>query len=57
MTINNDNRTTEDIMPESSQAHVIRGGQCTTWFALAAVTTQTYDGWDNMRYLRGYSKV
>ena len=37
-------------MHESSQAQVIRGGQCTTWSALAAVTIQTYDGWDNVRY-------
>ena len=57
MTINNDKRTTEDIMHESSQAHVIRGGQCTTWSALAAVTTQTYDGWDNVRYQGSMSKV
>ena len=42
MTRNSDKRTTEDIMHESSQAHVIRVGQCTTWSALADVTTQTY---------------
>ena len=44
-------------MHESSQAHVIRGGQCTTWSALADVTTQTYDGWDNVRYQGSMSKV
>ena len=52
MTRNIDKRTMEDIMHESSQAHVIRGGQCTTWSALAAVTIQTYDGVDSMRYQR-----